>query len=220
MTNFVSLFNQFLASLILFLWSLLVPLLPRLSSPLFVPRLVIPPVKLEQIASASAILKIPEQLSNETIQQSSPNVPWGTTEKIGEHEYRTYVGSDPVMGAPSEILDALNVYRRNHNVGQVRSDENICKLALWRAQVQQQEENLDGHKGLIDYMNDQSHWKDLNIKAIGENASYGYVLSGTHLIEWVFDSDVEHRDNQLNPQWNLACAGTSGVTMDIIFGQR
>ena len=69
-------------------------------------------------------------------------------------------------------------------------------------------------------MADPNHWKELNVTAIGENASYGYVLSGVHLIEWIFDSDIEHRENQLNPNWNLSCAGISGVTVDIIFGKR
>lgn len=199
-SRIISLFNQFLTALILFLWS-------------FVPHKITPPIitapaaKLE--ASTSAVVTIPP-----------PSVPWGTTEKLGEHQYRTFVANDPTMGTPSEILVALNVYRHNHNVQSVRDDENICKLAQMRADQQQKLGNLDGHQGLIDYMNDQSHWSYLNITAIGENASYGYILSGTHLIEWIFDSDVEHRDNQLNPNWNLACAAVSGVTVDIIFGQR
>ncbi|MCL4389791.1 MAG: hypothetical protein M1484_04810 [Patescibacteria group bacterium] len=151
---------------------------------------------------------------------SSNPVPWGTTESLGNHLYRTYVGNDPAMGTPDEILTALNSYRRDHNVGSVQKDDNLCQLAQWRAQTQNQAGTLDGHKGLEDYMNDPNHWQELNIKAIGENASYGYVLSGVHLIEWVFDSDAEHRANQLNAQWDLACPATSGVTVDIIFGDR
>ncbi len=152
---------------------------------------------------------------------TSPSVPWGTTEKLGDHLYRTYVGSDPVMGTPDEILTALNNYRHDHGVGNtLRTDENICQLAQSRAQIQDKAGGLDSHKGLIEYLNDPNHWTNLNVKAIGENASYGYVLSGVHLIEWVFDADAEHRENQLNPQWNLACAGVSGSTVDIIFGER
>lgn len=148
------------------------------------------------------------------------NTPWGTTIKIGDHLYRTYVGEDSKMGTSEEILAALNNYRKNHNVGSVREDENICKLAQERADAQNKGENLDSHKGFQDFMNKDGNWQWLDVKSVGENASYGYVLSGTHLIEWVFDSDSEHRANQLNPVWNLACAGVAGVTVDIIFGQR
>lgn len=124
------------------------------------------------------------------------------------------------MSTPAEILIALNSYRKTHGAGELRSDDGLCKLAQMRAEQQKKSGTLDSHKGLVDYMNDENHWKELNITAIGENASYGYVLSGVHLIEWIFDSDEEHKSNQLNPQWNLACAGTSGVTVDIIFGRR
>lgn len=124
------------------------------------------------------------------------------------------------MGTPAEILQALNSYRRSHNTGEVFSDDKLCSLAQTRAQEQDKLGNLDEHKGLITYMDDPRHWEELNVTSIGENASYGYVLSGVHLIEWVFDSDEEHRSNQLNPNWTLACAGVSRVTVDIIFGKR
>lgn len=176
-----------------------------------------------RIATPTAVLRneLPSYPSNRAIEQSNnAAVPWGTTEKIGEHLYRTYVANEERMGTPEEILLALNEYRKTHLRGEVKSDEGLCRLANWRAEVQEQIGNLDSHKGLEEYMKDENHWRQLNIKAIGENASYGYVLSGQHLIEWVFDADSEHRNNQLNPEWNLACAGVSGVTVDIIFGER
>jgi uncharacterized protein YkwD len=175
-------------------------------------KIILPSVKLQppQVASPSPSIPLPQTRS----------VPWGTTEKISEGLYRTYVGQDDKMGTPEEILIALSAYRKNHGVGEVRSDEKLCKLANWRAAEQEKMGTLDGHKGLSSYMDDPKHWEELNITAIGENASYGYILSGTHLTEWVFDADEEHRSNQLNPQWNLACAGISGVTVDIIFGKR
>lgn len=197
----ISYFNRLLSVLVLFLWSFF----PQ-------PKIVTPSRPLENTTPTSATISIPRQ--------PAPNVPWGQTEKLGPGLYRTYVGQDEKMGSPDEILTSLNAYRKTHGVGQLRSDENLCKLAEMRADQQEKIGTLDSHKGLIDYMNDPNHWKDLDIKAIGENASYGYILSGTHLIEWVFDSDPEHRENQLNPSWNPACAGISGVTVDIVFGRR
>jgi uncharacterized protein YkwD len=168
-----------------------------------------PPIK---IATVSATIKIP----------APPKVvdttPWGTTEKIDEHIYRTYVGSDEKMGTPEEILKALNNYRQDHHIGQLSSGDRLCDLANKRAK--EQSSKLDSHKGLIDYMNDPNHWQELNITQIGENASYGYTLSGVHLIEWVFNADEEHKNNQLNPNWTHACAGTFETTADIIFGKR
>lgn len=208
--NIISNFNQFLSAVILFLWSFL----PHQAA--IKTQIVIPAVKMENAAPNSITMQVPKSPQS----PKPPNIPWGTTEKLGEHQYRTYVANDPTMGTPDEILTALNFYRKSHNSPTLRSDENICKLAQSRAAQQQKIKNLDNHQGLMEYMDDPNHWKELNITAIGENASYGYVLSGTHLIEWVFDSDSEHRENQLNPQWNISCAGISEVTVNIIFGKR
>jgi len=169
------------------------------------------------VASPSAIINIPQPREN--IATSTP-IPWGTTEKVGDHLYRTYVGSDETIGTPEEILQALNVYRRDHGQGDLQKYEPLCPLAQSRAQIQDAAGNLDSHKGLTDYMADNNHWGSLGITAIGENSSYGYILSGTHLIEWVFDADAEHRNNQLNPNWSLVCTGVSGKTVDILFGKK
>lgn len=150
----------------------------------------------------------------------TPPVPWGRTEKIGDHLYRTYVGADPVMGTPDEILAALNKYRGDHGSGRLASDPKLCELADARAKDQQKGGGLDSHKGLQDYLAEKSHWQELGVIAVGENASSGYVLSAVHLIEWVFNADEEHRDNQLNPHWTYACAGIAGSTVDIIFGKK
>lgn len=197
----ISDFNLFLTALFLWIYSFF----PQ-------PKIVTPSRPLEKTTPTSAIVSIPRQ--------PAPNVPWGQTEKLGPGLYRTYVGQDEKMGTPEEILTALNLYRHSHGASELRSDEKLCALSKMRAGQQEKIGTLDSHKGLIDYMNDPNHWRELGVTAIGENASYGYILSGTHLIEWVFDSDSEHRENQLNPSWKLACAGISGVTVDIIFGQR
>lgn len=147
-------------------------------------------------------------------------LPWGTTEKLQEHIYRTYVGQDPALASPSEILEALNVYRKDHGRQTVSNDNKLCDLAKFRAEQQAKIDNLDEHKGLIEYLNDAKHWEDLGVKGLGENASWGYQLSGTHLIEWVFDADQEHRDNQLNPSWNRACVATSKLLVEILFADK
>lgn len=151
---------------------------------------------------------------------SQPNIPWGTTEKIGDHLYRTFVANDDRMGTPDEIVAALNKYRKDNGQAPLQKYDKLCGFAQKRADEQQAAGSLDSHKGFEEYMNDENHWKELDVTAVGENASYGYVLSGTHLIEWVFDSDEEHRGNQLNPSWSLVCPAVSGETVDIIFGKK
>ncbi|OGG19442.1 hypothetical protein A2721_02865 [Candidatus Gottesmanbacteria bacterium RIFCSPHIGHO2_01_FULL_47_48] len=151
---------------------------------------------------------------------SQPKTPWGSTEKIGDHLYRTYVGQDEKMATPDEILQALNTYRQNHGQGTLHKDDKLCAFAQLRADEQARLGNLDSHAGFTKYFEDKNNWQELGITGAGENASQGYTLSGTHLIEWVFSADDEHRSNQLNPNWTLACATVSGSTVDIIFGKR
>ncbi len=173
---------------------------------------------------SATIAALPQtQLIQEKVPAKIPiqdNIPWGTTEKIGDHLYRTFVANDSHMGTPDEIIAALNKYRRDNGQAPLQKYDRLCPLASKRAIDQQTAGTLDGHKGLEDYMNDENHWKELDITGIGENASYGYILSGTHLIEWVFDSDAEHRGNQLNPSWSLVCPAVSGETVDILFGKK
>lgn len=199
---------QIITALIVYILSFF---FPKKQPPVFLKPYTIP----YTIATPSAILE------PRTQPLATPLVPWGTTEKIADHLYRTYVGQDKIMGTPQEILTALNFYRKNHGLNQpLRFDENLCILANRRAAEQDKLGTLDAHQGLVKFMDDPKNWTWLDITSIGENASYGYTLSGTHLIEWVFDADEEHKSNQLNPQWNLACPGISDTTVDILFGKR
>lgn len=170
------------------------------------------------IATNSAAVKLTNKKT--VVVPSQPNVPWGTTEKIGDHLYRTFVANDDHMGTPDEIISALNKYRQDNHAPTLQKYDKLCGLAQKRADDQQRAGTLDSHKGLEDYMGDENHWKELDVTGIGENASFGYVLSGTHLVEWVFDSDAEHRGNQLNPSWSLVCPAVSGETVDILFGKK
>lgn len=170
------------------------------------------------VATNAAEVKIANKKT--VVVPSQPNVPWGTTEKIGDHLYRTFVANDDKMGTPDEIITALNKYRKDNGQGPLQKYDKLCGFAQKRADEQQKAGTLDSHKGFEEYMNDENHWKELEVTGIGENASYGYVLSGTHLIEWVFDSDEEHRSNQLNPTWSLVCPAVSGETVDILFGKK
>lgn len=156
-----------------------------------------------------------------TYSEPVPTIPWGTTEKIGEHTYRTYIGEDPVMSTVEELHAALNKYRRNHGVRELIVSDGLCMVADFRISQLEKIGGLDAHKGFIEYLDVQSNWDKLpRFVSLGENNSYGYKQTGTHIVEWVFDADEEHKSNQLNPMWNRVCSRISGTIVEMIFGEE
>ena len=150
-----------------------------------------------------------------------PTIPWGTTEKIAEHTYRTFVGEDAVMSTEEEFVTALNKYRALHGVQELFVGTDLCAFATMRINQLKALGKLDAHAGFKEFLAKDENWKTLpRFVALGENNSFGYKQSGTHLIEWIFDADEEHRSNQLNPQWNRVCVRISDTIVEVIFGQE
>lgn len=145
------------------------------------------------------------------------STPWGVIQKVGDHTYRIRVQNDPVMGTPEEILSALNTLRSRHNAQPLKTDPRLCDYAKSRAQHQNQLGQTDGHAGFIDFLENQDGFKKLGFARVGENSSYGYILSGVHLIEFVYMQSPEHNANQLDPAWDHACAGVAGLTTNLLF---
>jgi uncharacterized protein YkwD len=150
-----------------------------------------------------------------------PTARWGQTDKIADHTYRTYVADDSHMSTESELFEALNDYRIDHGVQKLFLSDSLCRLADMRINQLAQLGSLDAHKGLNEYLADEKNWQNFpRFDSIGENNSYGYKLSSTHLIEWVFDADEEHRSNQQNPRWNRACIRIHDTIVEMIFGEE
>jgi uncharacterized protein YkwD len=150
-----------------------------------------------------------------------PTIPWGTTEKVAEHTYRTFVGEDAVMSTEEEFVTALNKYRALHGVQELFVGTDLCTFATMRINQLKVLGKLDAHAGFKEFLAKDENWKTLpRFVALGENNSFGYKQSGTHLIEWIFDADEEHRSNQLNPQWNRVCVRISDTIVEVIFGQE
>lgn len=170
------------------------------------------------MATISAVPLTHESKGFTSLLSDSP--PAGQTRKIGDHLYETQVGVDGQMATSGEILQALNTYRGDHGSSPLSLDAKLCAFAQNRAQQQDSQGGLDSHQGFNAYMAEKNHWTELNVHGIGENSAWGYRLSATHFIEWVFAADSEHNNNQLNPSWTLACAAVAGKTVDIIFGRR
>jgi uncharacterized protein YkwD len=140
---------------------------------------------------------------------------WGEAVQVREHEYRMKIGEDAVMGTPQEIFEALNHYRSTKGVGRLEWNEKIAALA--RERVLEVTVEKTPHEGFNRRTNEDGFWEEYQINGAGENASYGYRFSGTHLIEWMYASDAGHESNQLNPQWNCVGIAVSGESSVLIF---
>lgn len=143
---------------------------------------------------------------------------WGKAKQIGEHTWTIKIGMDDTMATPQEIHEALNNYRQLHGRNTLSWDDRLAEYALSRARYFTQIGDLDEHAGFSEYLKDENNFKALGFWALGENSSYGYRLSGTHLIEWVYAGDKPHDDNQLNPDWTHVGIGVDGYQTNLIFG--
>lgn len=133
------------------------------------------------------------------------------------------------------ILQALNSYRATHGIHPLSEHPNLCAYAEKRVQDLVAYKGLDGHEGFKKDFADQENLPE-SIKsypggAIGENLAYqncrnmqtgeGFMAeTATALIEWCFDSSTKgHREAQLNPRFNNACARHQDGYFVIIFGE-
>lgn len=143
---------------------------------------------------------------------------WGVASQIGEHTWTMNVGNDSKMTTPAELYEALNSYRRVHGRRTLGWNDNLAKFAQQRADDQAKAGKTDAHAGFNEYVKNPENLKSLGFWYVGENSSSGFILSGVHLIEWVYASDKPHNDNQLNPDWNSVGVGVNGSITDIVFG--
>ncbi len=147
-----------------------------------------------------------------------PKEEWGKLKKIGEHSYTMKVRFDEQMATPEEIFEALNEYRYRHRKEKLLWDQRLADYASKRARYFTSIGRTDEHQGFIDYIKDINNVKSLGFWSLGENSSYGYRLSGVHLIEWIYGSSPEHNSNQLDERWTHVGIGVDGYQTDIIFG--
>lgn len=148
----------------------------------------------------------------------SDTAPWGVAQQISEHTWTIKVANDLVMANPTEILDALNNYRVAHGSQRLTMDSKLSEYAQSRANYFYQQEKLDSHQGFNNFLTNENGFDKLGFSWLGENASYGYRLNGVHLIEWIYASDQDHDQNQLNNNWNYIGIGVKDTATCLIFG--
>lgn len=182
-----------------------------------------PRPSLTPIAPSATSVPTPSPLPPTPIPSPAPTAPpsgdHGAARKVegSQYGYTMEVKDDSSMATPGEVFDALNRYRVANGVAGLAWDQTLADYAQSRADLFQSQ-GLDEHKGFLDYASNSDNRKHLGYWILGENASKGYTLSGSHLIEWVFAGDAPHNDNQLRASWGSVGIGVRGDSVDLIFG--
>lgn len=170
-----------------------------------------------QKASQVQVLEIEEKKN--LITPTQPQEVMGRSKQVDEHTWTITVEKDERNATAGEIHQALNAYRQKNGRSGLQNDDRLSSFAQSRAEYFTKEGRLDSHKGFQDFITNDGFNK-VGFFALGENSSYGYVLEGTHLIEWVYAGDKPHDDNQLSNDWTHVGIGVSGTATNLIFGGK
>ena len=184
----------------------------------FLYSLLLANIKIEIPPEKKIVTPIQTKVINKVVIKVDDGQPWGVAKQIDAVTWQMKVGEDAKMATPGEILSALNVYRIRYGSQILTWDDKLANYAKSRAVYFNKIKDLDGHKGFQDFLNNQDGFNKLGFNRLGENASFGYRLSGVHLIEWVYAGDDPHNKNQLNNNWNYVGIGVDGTSTALIFG--
>ncbi len=144
--------------------------------------------------------------------------PWGVATQIDDVTWTMKVGQDEKMATAKEIWEALNEYRKVQGSQILNWDGKLAEYAQKRAQYLNSQNTTDKHEGFNNFVKNEDGFNKLGFTMLGENISYGYRLSGVHLIEWMYAGDKPHNDNQLDNRWNYVGIGVEGLATCLIFG--
>lgn len=222
----------FLASIVLFLYSIISPQRTTLKSG----AQTIDPSSQTRVQHASGSATVmdegslftyiptptPTSVRRPIAQPTQPDsgVPqdWGVAKPIGNGTYTIKINYDGAMTSPSEFVAALNQYRATHGSGALTWDDALGNYAAGRAQTFKSIQKTDTHAGFNDFLNNQNGFATLKFSRLGENSYYGGPVTGTHVVEWVFAQSPGHNANQLDPSWTHIGVGVTETSIDIIFG--
>jgi len=148
---------------------------------------------------------------------TTDSTPWGVAQQTGEHTWTMKIESDPIMATPTEILSALNEYRRRYSSQILTPDPKLITYAQSRVDYFYKIKNIDSHVGFNNFLEKEDGFNKLGFTYLGENISYGYQLNGVHLIEWVYAGDEPHNKNQLNSRWDHVGIAVKDTATCLIF---
>lgn len=210
----MSLISKILALIIAFLVCL-----KLFSPPSFSPTLFTfspTPISTSAPTPSPTSLPTPSKVKTKAIPTDDPR-PWGVASQVGEHTWTMKIGEDPVMATPSDILSALNEYRRRYASQPLSLDSKLTAYAQSRADYFYQTQNIDSHAGFNHFLEEEDGFDKLGFTYLGENISFGYRLNGVHLIEWIYAGDEPHNKNQLDTKWDHVGIGVRGTATCLIF---
>ncbi len=177
-------------------------------------------IPVKGIINPPTLTPSPTPLSKYTPVNLTPTEPWGQVKQVGADTFEQRLANDPTMGTPKEIFDAQNNFRQNNGKGFLIWDDNLAAWAQERAQHFIRIGDLDQHAGFESAV--QSKSQELRMSTLGENSYYGGRLEAVHLIEWVFASDLPHKENMLRDYQfvgvGVATADGQTYAVDVIFG--
>jgi uncharacterized protein YkwD len=170
------------------------------------------------VSPTSATTPIKKEVKAASSVASNPTGEWGVPSKTSNDTWTMKINSDSKTSTPRELFDALNQYRSVHGKSTLAWNDKLAQLAQYRAEQQAKLGKGDEHAGLNEYFANKDNFKAIGFSHIAENSSYGFQLSGVHLIEWMYAADAPHNNNQLSSSWSDVGVGISGTFSDIVFG--
>jgi hypothetical protein len=140
-----------------------------------------------------------------------------TVEKVDDQVTKIALPPDPRMSTPDELFEAMNNYRRAHNVQTLTKNDLLCSIAQNRANEQLANGGLDGHAGFDKYAENQNEFPRMGeVLFGGVQPQYG-----VHIVEYGWDRSLTgHKEAIQNPSWNHGCGGIAGYYAVFIFGSK
>lgn len=140
-----------------------------------------------------------------------------TIEKVDEHLTKVALPPDPKMSTENELFEAMNNYRKAHNVSILQKSDLLCSIAQNRANEQLANGELDSHAGFEKYAKEQNEFSTMGeVLFGGVQPQYG-----VHIVEYGWDRSLTgHREAIGDPSWQYGCGGIAGYFAVFIFGTK
>lgn len=129
------------------------------------------------------------------------------------------IGNSP-SGGPAALLAALNAYRSKNGKAGLIWDGKLAAFAQQRADFFHAKNDLDGHAGFIDVVNNHDGFHSMGFWQLGENSAIGQTVGAQALIEDVYGKSPAHNANELSAEFSHVGIGVNGTATNFIFGGR
>jgi uncharacterized protein YkwD len=129
-------------------------------------------------------------------------------------------GSSTASGGSYALLQALNNYRQKNGKSPLRWDSKLGAFAQQRADHFHQINDLDGHAGFTDMVNNHDGFHTMGFLQLGENSAIGQTVGPQEIIENVYGKSPAHNANELSAEFTHVGIGVNGTATNFVFGGR